>query len=392
MLKQIGLSILILTVGLSSWGQELNRPEPVPSIPVVVPPGNEAQAELPMPPPVSRGGQGAWEAEQLVEGVRGGNSFVLAQNADPVELRPSPDWAQPVEDLEVVTRRLDLPIPVELMEMIGPLLGPGGQYQYEDEIRLLVMRGTEKGINDANDFIDELSHTFELAFHEESEKTQRQPVQIEAVLLIGRKVADQVVPATEAILPFPVPAEIAHMGLGEEDLFPFAFGEVEVVGRAVLHTNLPPSRLRPDPVETYLAGHRIEFSLSHRSGEPAPDYPVLQVTASYESPQAPREVGGGDGMGMTPTSERSGNGGVGATRGRASSGSGAGRRGSQRDDELNFADFTLNLDRESRPRGSRIAMMSEPKAVFDRPILVGSYKPSPDETAILAIRLTEFDE
>jgi hypothetical protein len=34
-------------------------------------------------------------------------------------------------------------------------------------------------------------------------------------------------------------------------------------------------------------------------------------------------------------------------------------------------------------------MKSEPKAVFERPILVGSYKPNPEETAIVAIRLTK---
>jgi hypothetical protein len=244
--------------------------------------------------------------------------------------------------MKVVTLRLEVPVPDDLIyDIVAPVLGPNSQVQYDDEIRLLVMRGPKVRLPEAEDLVRRLCESYQTAFAEELQMNQPQPVQIEAVLLIGRKISAKIVSATETAPPYPLPAEIAHLGLGPEDLLPFAFSEVEVVGRAVLQTNLPPFRMKPNPVTTDLAGHRIEFSLSQR-GEPF-EYPVLEVNATY----MPQETD-------STTSEDSDNAQV----------------------------------RRVKP----VAMTSEPKAVFDRPILVGSYKPNPDETAIVAIRLTQMEQ
>ena len=379
MLKHGSLTVLILVGGFSSWAQE-SPIDSSPFVPIQSTPNGASRSDDSESVPVSSSQQ------QKDDNIK--QDWYVAQDTPKSDPSPPPEpghdfgFVRPSEDLKVLTRRLDVPVPDELIEMVGSLLGPGGSYEYEDEIRLLVMRGTEERLAEANVFLEEICISFKAAFDEEMEKLQPQPVQIEAVLLIGRKAEGRVHSATEVSLPYSVPAEIAHLGLGEEDLLPFAFGEVEVIGRAVLQTDIPPLRIITRPVETTLGEHHLEFSLSQRS-EPM-DYPVLSVSVKYFPTQGEGALAP---QGVEPEGAE-----VGAET--ASSGaepeSGEAQWREEVSRVLSREEWIRSV--QSPTRRPTVGMKSEPKAVFDRPILVGSYKPNPEETAIVAIRLTMTED
>lgn len=397
MLKRIGLSIALLAVGYHCWAREEVTRNGVPeSVPV--------QSQIP-------GANGGDDGRVPVKGPVD-DSLTPTDRSAPAPFDESAlvnSVPAQSEELKVVTYRLDVKIPDNLLILLGPLLGPDGQYEYEDEIGLLVLRGNEKGLRDATEFIEALTNTFKSVYEEEMKKVEPRPVQIEAVLLLGRKARDFVLTATETTLPYPIPAEVGYLGLDEEDLLPFAFERLEVVGRAVLHTDIPPSHLRPSPVMTDLAGHRLEFYIAHRA-EPS-DYPYLSVTASYtpgmDSSEmhpvqgVPQHWAPGLGGGTPGQTGGFGYGGMGygvATYGRQDRNPESGEEFDPNSSSMGMTPGQFGRGRASQgvvgfpPRGVAVGMTSEPKAVFDRPILVGSYKPTPEDTAILAIRLSLLEE
>lgn len=406
MKKQIALSILLVFLGLPTWGQN-TLPTGSSNFPESVVPEPESQDHFLSPGPEPMEGESnlSPEDQQYLDALK---HFFATKGRETYEgdlrraiLAVSEDAASNAPELKVTTLRLEVPIPENILALMAPLLGKHGQYSYDDDIGLLVFRGTEEDIEKATAFVREIAATYQDAFHEAAEKAQPTPVQIEAVLIIGRKGEGQPVSATGTGLPYPLPAEIASMGLKEVDLLPFAFGEVEVEGRAVLHTDIPPTNIRPHSVATDLGDHHLEFSIAHRL-EPA-EYPYLSVTASYnpiegeetDAPPMAGQLGGLGGLG--------GVGGFGGVQSGFGDFRGAGRSSNPPDGRGRRsagggfgADPTMTMEDgrisgASSPRSS-VGMTSEPRVVFDRPILVGSYKPTPDETAIVVIRLKELKD
>ena len=183
-------------------------------------------------------------------------------------------------------------VPEKMLEMVKPLMGPMGSYTYDSRSRIIVLRGDPATLDRAQKFIEKLTDTYAQALakkgedpfapenlesDEPTEKTQ--PIQIEALLLVGEKVDDM----TGELRAESLPREALAIGLQPDDLKPFGQLDLLAIGPMVLQSMIHPGKGR-SPIETQLGGYLLQMLI---------DGPVAEVQLQKAPPrEGPRNIPG----------------------------------------------------------------------------------------------------